>query len=94
MRRAIELSRRAALLEKSGGAFGAVIVKNGRIIGEGYNQVIRHNDPNWHAEMHAIREACKNLANPQLEDCVIYTSAESSHKSLPAADRAHLEHIY
>jgi tRNA(Arg) A34 adenosine deaminase TadA len=58
MRRAIELSRRASIVEKTGGVFGAVIVKDGKIISEGYNQVIKNNDPTWHAEMHAIREAC------------------------------------
>src|ERR1700733_1590930 len=77
MRRAIELSRRASIQEKSGGVFGAVIVKDGKIIAEGYNQVKKQNDPTWHAEMQAIREACKKLGRPHLEDCVMYTSGES-----------------
>ena len=94
MKRAIELSHKASMVEKSGGVFGAVIVKNGEIISEGYNQVIRHNDPTWHAEMQAIREACKKLGSPHLEGCVLYTSAECCPMCLSAAYWAHLDHIY
>lgn len=94
MKRAIELSRKAALVEKSGGVFGAVIVKDGEVIAEGYNQVIRHNDPTWHAEMHAIREAAKKLGSPHLNGCVMYTSAECCPMCLSAAYWAHLDHIY
>lgn len=94
MKRAIELSRRASLIEKSGGVFGAVVVKEGKIIGEGYNQVIKTNDPTWHAEMQAIREACKKLGTPHLEGCDLYTSAECCPMCLAAAYWAHLRHIY
>ena len=94
MKRAIELSRRASIEEKSGGVFGAVVVMNGEIIGEGYNQVLSHNDPTWHAEMHAIREACKKLGTPHLEGCEIYTSAECCPMCLAAAYWAHIERIY
>lgn len=94
MRRAIQLSRRASIEEKSGGAFGAVIVKDGKIIGEGYNQVIKTNDPTWHAEMHAIREACKNLGTPHLDGCDLYTSAECCPMCLASAYWAHIRHIY
>lgn len=94
MQRAIELSRRASIIEKTGGVFGAVVVKDGKIVGEGYNQVIKHNDPTWHAEMHAIREACKNLQTPHLEGCVIYTSAECCPMCLATAYWAHIDHIY
>lgn len=94
MKKAIDLSRQAALIEKSGGVFGAVIVKNGVVIAEGYNQVIRHNDPTWHAEMQAIREAGKKLNSPHLLGCVMYTSAECCPMCLSAAYWAHLEHIY
>jgi guanine deaminase len=59
-----------------GGPFGCVIVKNGAIIGEGNNQVTNSNDPTAHAEIVAIRNACKNLASFQLEGCEIYTSCE------------------
>lgn len=94
MKRAIELSRRAAIVEKSGGVFGAVIVKDGKIIAEGYNQVMRHKDPTWHAEMQAIREACKKLGTPHLEGCVMYTSAECCPMCLATAYWAHLDHIF
>jgi tRNA(Arg) A34 adenosine deaminase TadA len=94
MRRAIELSERASIKEKTGGVFGAVIVKDGKIIGEGYNQVIKHNDPTWHAEMHAIREACKKLGTPHLEGCVLYSSAECCPMCLCTAYWAHLDRIY
>lgn len=94
MKRAIELSRQASIIEKSGGAFGAVIVKDGRIIGEGYNQVRRHNDPTWHAEIHAIREAAKEMKNPHLDGCIMYTSAECCPMCLASAYWAHIDHIY
>ncbi len=94
MDRAIELSKRASLIEKSGGVFGAVVVKDGEIIAEGYNQVVRHNDPTWHAEMQAIREACKKLGTPHLEGCVLYTSAECCPMCLATAYWAHIDHIF
>jgi guanine deaminase len=94
MRRAIELSRRASLIEKTGGVFGAVIVKDGKIIGEGYNQVRKNNDPTWHAEMHAIREACKTVGSPHLDGCILYSSAECCPMCLATAYWAHIKHIY
>jgi guanine deaminase len=94
MRRAIELSRHGSIVEKAGGVFGAVIVKDGKIIAEGYNQVRKQNDPTWHAEMQAIREACKKLKTPHLEGCVLYTSAECCPMCLATAYWAHLDHIY
>lgn len=94
MQRAIELSRIASIVEKSGGVFGAVVVKDGKIVAEGYNQVIRHNDPTWHAEMQAIREACKKLGSPHLTGCVLYTSAECCPMCLATAYWAHVDHIY
>ena len=62
--------------ENHGGPFGAVVVKNNKIIAEGYNQVTSSNDPTAHAEVVAIREACKVLDTFQLEGCTIYTSCE------------------
>src|SRR5580692_11383446 len=94
MRRAIELSELGSIIKKTGGVFGAVIAKDGKIIAEGYNQVIKQNDPIWHAEMQAIREACKKLGNPHLEGCVMYTSAECCPMCLATAYWAHLDHIY
>lgn len=94
MKRAIELSRKASIVDKTGGVFGAVVVKDGKIIAEGYNQVIKHNDPTWHAEMQAIREACKKLGTPHLEGCDLYTSAECCPMCLATAYWAHIRHIY
>lgn len=94
MKRAIELSRRASIVEKTGGVFGAVVVKDGKIIAEGYNQVLKHNDPTWHAEMQAIRDACKKLGTPHLDGCDLYTSAECCPMCLATAYWAHIRHIY
>ncbi len=94
MRRAIELSEIAGIKEKTGGVFGTVIVKDGNIIAEGYNQVIKQNDPTWHGEMQAIREACKKLKTPHLEGCVLYTSAEPCPMCLATAYWAHIDKIY
>ena len=59
-----------------GGPFGAVIVKEGKIIAEGNNRVTSSNDPTAHAEVVAIRNACETLGNFQLDGCTIYTSCE------------------
>jgi len=75
MQRAIELSN-IAVESNMGGPFGCVIVKNGEIIAEGHNSVTGTNDPTAHAEMVAIRKACKELETFQLDDCIIYTSCE------------------
>jgi len=75
MRKAIELSVRN-VHSGNGGPFGAVVVKDGEIIGEGANQVLATNDPSAHAEVIAIRAACLKLQTFQLTDCEIYTSCE------------------
>lgn len=94
MRRAIEFSKQAGIDKKTGGAFGTVVVKDGKIIGEGYNQVIKNNDPTWHGEMQAIREACQYLRSPHLEGCVIYTSAELCPMCMAACYWAHIDHVF
>ena len=73
--RAVELSRRG-MKSEHGGPFGCVIVKDGEIIGEGWNAVTSTNDPTAHAEVVAIRQACKKLHTYQLTGCDIYTSCE------------------
>ena len=75
LERAIELSR-LGMQDGKGGPFGCVIVMNGKIVGEGYNMVTSTNDPTAHAEVVAIRDACKKLGTYQLNDCEIYTSCE------------------
>ena len=94
MHRAIELAKEGALIKKTGGPFGAVIVKDNQIIGEGYNQVLKHNDPTWHGEMHAIREACKLMQSPHLDGAILYTSSEPCPMCLGAAYWAHIKEIY
>ena len=75
MRRAIRLAQEG-IDRNAGGPFGAVIVKDGEIIGEGHNRVTSTNDPTAHAEIVAIRDACARLESFQLDGCVIYTSCE------------------
>jgi tRNA(Arg) A34 adenosine deaminase TadA len=75
LERAIALSRRG-MENGSGGPFGCVIVMGDEIIGEGYNMVTSTNDPTAHAEVVAIRQACKKLNSYQLEGCEVYTSCE------------------
>lgn len=75
MDEAIRLSR-INMEAGAGGPFGCVIVKNGEIIAKGWNQVTSSNDATAHAEVVAIREACKTLNSFQLEGCEIYTSCE------------------
>lgn len=60
----------------SGGPFGAIVVKDGKIVGKGVNLVTSSNDPTSHAEIVAIRDACKNLNSFQLDDCILYSSCE------------------
>ena len=75
MERAIELAR-SGVEANAGGPFGAVVVRDGEIIGEGNNRVTSANDPTAHAEINAIRDACQRLGTFQLDDCPIYTSCE------------------
>ncbi|MCF6350600.1 MAG: nucleoside deaminase [Flavobacteriaceae bacterium] len=77
-----------------GGPFGCVIVKNGKIIGKGNNMVTSTNDPTAHAEMTAIRDACKNLNSFQLDDCIIYTSCEPCPMCLGAIYWARPKIVY
>ncbi len=75
MRRAISLAQKG-IDSNSCGPFGAVVVKEGEIVGEGCNQVTSTDDPTAHAEVVAIRNACKNLDSFQLDGCILYTSCE------------------
>lgn len=92
MKRAIELSKNN--IAHGGGPFGAVIVKDGKIIGEGFNKVTANNDPTAHAEVEAIREACKNISNFDLNGAEIYTSCEPCPMCLSAIYWARLSKVY
>lgn len=78
----------------NGGPFGAVVVKDGKIIARGVNQVTSHNDPTAHAEVVAIREACKLLNSFQLTGCEIYTSCEPCPMCLGAIYWARPDKLY
>ncbi len=93
MREAIRLSIQNVMSGK-GGPFGAVIVKGGRIIARGVNQVTSSNDPTAHAEVVAIRNACKTLGNFQLDGCEIYTSCEPCPMCLGAIYWARPDKVY
>lgn len=77
-----------------GGPFGAVIVKDGKVIGIGFNKVTTDNDPTAHAEVVAIREACKNQGDFSLKGAVIYTSCEPCPMCLASIYWARLDRIY
>jgi guanine deaminase len=93
MRKAIRLSI-ANVDKAAGGPFGAVIVKDGKVIARGTNNVTATNDPTAHAEIVAIRKACKILKNYQLSGCEIYTSCEPCPMCLAAIYWARPDKIY
>jgi guanine deaminase len=93
MREAIRLSIRE-MRRGRGGPFGAVVVRDGKVVGRGCNQVTSANDPTAHAEIVAIRAACKRLKTFQLEDCDLYTSCEPCPMCLSAIYWARLGQIY
>jgi len=93
MLEAIRLSKENMMAGK-GGPFGCVVVKDGQIIGRGFNQVTSTNDPTAHAEVIAIREACKSLGTFQLTGCEIYTSCEPCPMCLGAIYWARPSKVY
>ncbi len=93
MHEAIALSQKGILLNH-GGPFGCIIVKGDEIVGRGNNQVTSTNDPTAHAEVVAIRDACKNLNSFQLEDCEVYSSCEPCPMCLGAIYWARPKKIY
>lgn len=93
MKRAIDLSREH-MEAGHGGPFGAVIVKDGKVIGEGWNCVTSTNDPTAHAEVTAIRDACKKANSFELKGAVLYTSCEPCPMCLSAAYWARVDKIY
>lgn len=82
------------LIDNSGGPFGAVIVKNGVIIGRGSNHVIKNNDPTAHAEIEAIRDACKNIKSYDLTGCSIYTTCYPCPMCLSAIIWSNMKKVY
>ena len=93
MNKAIERSS-YGMNNNFGGPFGAVIVKNGEIVAEGFNNVTSSNDPTAHAEITAIRNACKKLNTFDLSGCELYTSCEPCPMCLSAIYWARIDKIY
>lgn len=92
MRQAIALS--IENIDKGGGPFGAVIVRNGEVVATGVNRVTASHDPTAHAEVSAIRSACSRLGTFSLEGCEIYTSCEPCPMCLSAIYWARIDKIY
>ncbi|OOG77477.1 nucleoside deaminase [Algoriphagus sp. A40] len=93
MRKAIELAKEG-MLTGNGGPFGCVVVKDGKIVGQGFNMVLKTKDPTAHAEVVAIRDACKTLDNFQLDGCEVYTSCEPCPMCLGAIFWARPAKVY
>lgn len=93
IQKAIEVGK-TGVLEEKGGPFGCVIVRDNQIIAEGCNQVTSTDDPTAHAEVVAIRNACKKLGSFQLDDCIIYTSCEPCPMCLGAIYWARPKAVY
>jgi len=93
MREAIRISI-AKMRANCGGPFGAVVVRGGKIVGRGWNQVTSTNDPTAHAEVTAIRAACRRLKTFQLDDCELYTSCEPCPMCLSAIYWARLKRVF
>lgn len=92
MREAIRLANES--VQRGGGPFGAVVVKNGQIIAGSANSVTIDLDPTAHAEVNTIRAACRRLGTFDLSGCVIYTSCEPCPMCLGAIYWAHIDRIY
>ncbi len=93
MRRAIEIARQS-LSEPGAMPYGAVVVKDGEIIGEGLNRSFEKCDPTSHGEVEAIRDACKRLGTPTLSGCDLYTSCEPCSMCVATMYIAGIERLY
>ncbi len=91
--KAIELAK-LGVKNLEGGPFGAVVVKDNKIIGYGNNKVLKEKDPTAHAEIIAIRDACKRLNTHDLTGCVIYSTSEPCPMCLSAIIWANIKEIY
>ena len=93
MHEAIELALRG-VRAGDGGPFGAVVVRDGEVVGRGWNRVVGGIDPTAHAEVEAIRDAARRLGRFHLDGCALYTTCEPCPMCLGAAYWAHIGHIY
>jgi guanine deaminase len=94
MRQAIELMRQAGVVEKTGGPFGCVIVRDGQVLSAAGNSVLRDNDPSAHAEVNAIRAACKKVDAPNIDGATMFTSCEPCPMCYATAYWARVGKIY
>ena len=97
MNRYIEVAKELAeenLVTNDGGPFGACVVKNGKIIGKSSNSVIKDNDPTAHAEINAIRNACKNINSYDLDGCELYTTSYPCPMCLSAIIWSNIKIVY
>ena len=93
MREAVRLALRG-VARNQGGPFGALIVRDGHVVGRGFNRVIATNDPTAHAEVVAIRQACRKLRTFELRGCQIYASCEPCPMCLAAIHWARIDRIW
>ncbi|MCU0529127.1 MAG: nucleoside deaminase [Cyanobium sp. Prado107] len=94
MRQAIALMRQAGVVERSGGPFGAVVVRDGVVLGAAGNSVLRDHDPTAHAEVNAIRQACRRIGSHDLSGAVLYSSGECCPMCYAAAYWARIAKVY
>lgn len=94
MRQAIALMRKAGIVDKTGGPFGCVIVRDGEVLAATGNSVLRDNDPSAHAEVNAIRAACKKVGAPNIKGATMFTSCEPCPMCYSTAYWARVGKIY
>ena len=85
---------REGIHNKHGGPFGSVVVKDGKIVGRGHNQVLKNNDPTAHGEIMAIRKACEALGTYDLSGCELYTTSEPCPMCKGAIQWANISKVY
>lgn len=93
MKLAIDEAKKG-IRNKEGGPFGAVIVKDGEVVGSGHNKVVANNDPTAHGEMMAIRDACSRLGTFDLTGCELYTTSEPCPMCKCAIMWANIKKVY
>jgi guanine deaminase len=94
MRQAIQLMRQAGVVDKTGGPFGAVLVRDGQVLSATGNSVMRDHDPSAHAEVNAIRAACRKVGSPNIPGAVLYSSCEPCPMCYSTAYWARISKIY
>jgi tRNA(Arg) A34 adenosine deaminase TadA len=94
MRQAVQLMRQAGVVDKTGGPFGAVVVRDGKVLAACGNSVMRDHDPSAHAEVNAIRMACRAVGSPNIPGAVLYSSCEPCPMCYSTAYWARISKIF